>query len=264
MCEFYMAYANLEELMAMTQTMLSSLRKSLMEVADRMGFDREELDSNTAALRPVDHGAFPRLPFIPTLESKLGFKLPNLDSPDIAGQLYNIMSDAGIPPPSQPTVPRLLDALCNHYIEPLCDAPTFITEHPVALSPLAKSFRCPHTGQMVSARAELFINSREYANMYEEENSPIEQRAKFLQQLEFRGSDTAVDGQELNEESYLEALEYGLPPTGGWGLGLDRLVMLFTGSKRIGDVLPFGTLRNVVGLASRPATRAKQAKDEAT
>ncbi len=88
-------------------------------------------------------------------------------------------------------------------------------------------------------------------NMYEEENSPFAQRRKFLEQLAFRHVDGEGDGRPDIDESYLEALEWGLPPTGGWGLGVDRLVMLFTGQKRIGDVLPFGTLRNVVGLAAR-------------
>lgn len=257
MCEFYMPYADLEELMVMTQSMLANMRQTLISKADQAGFAKDKLESNTAELRSCEEGLFPRLPFIPTLESEMGCKLPDLDGPTAASDLVQLITRTqAMSIPTDPTLPRLLDALCSHYIEPLCKAPTFITEHPVALSPLAKSFRCPHTNQNVSARAELFIQGREYANMYEEENSPAAQRAKFLQQLALRrGSD---DGQiqGLNEESYVEALEYGLPPTGGWGMGVDRLVMLFTGQQRIGDVLPFGTLRNVVGLAAnrRPMT----------
>ena len=90
--------------------------------------------------------------------------------------------------------------------------------------------------------------------MYEEENSPFEQRRKFEEALTYRDDDAVpsirrLDNHEINE-SYLEALEWGLPPTGGWGCGIDRLVMLFSGANRIGDVLTFGTLRNVVNLAS--------------
>jgi lysyl-tRNA synthetase class 2 len=88
-------------------------------------------------------------------------------------------------------------------------------------------------------------------NAYEEENSPFEQRRKFLQQQEYHPngtSGTETEGVKI-DESYLEALEWGMPPTGGWGCGLDRLVMLFASKKRIADVLPFGTLRNVVSIA---------------
>ncbi len=80
--------------------------------------------------------------------------------------------------------------------------------------------------------------------MYEEENSPFEQREKFLQQAKWRDDENRA----VVDESYLEALEWGLPPTGGWGCGIDRLVMVFSGAKRIGDVLAFGSLRNVVNL----------------
>jgi lysyl-tRNA synthetase class 2 len=112
------------------------------------------------------------------------------------------------------------------------------------MAPLSKSFLCPRTNQSVSARAELFIQNRELANMYEEENSPFEQRAKFIQQAKWRDDENRA----MVDESYLEALEWGLPPTGGWGCGVDRLVMVFSGAKRISDVLAFGSLRNVVNL----------------
>ena len=99
--------------------------------------------------------------------------------------------------------------------------------------------------------------------MYEEENSPFEQRRKFEAQLRYKRGGVSSNSNELKEEggineSYLEALEWGLPPTGGWGCGIDRLCMLFTGSERIADVLPFGNLRNVVGLGrGRRGAKAK-------
>ena len=104
--------------------------------------------------------------------------------------------------------------------------------------------------------------------MYEEENSPFEQRRKFEEQLKYNGDNSSSSsnssssgdgddeqgkekvGGEINE-SYLEALEWGLPPTAGWGCGIERLCMLFSGAGRIGDVLPFGNLRNVVNLGRR-------------
>lgn len=95
----------------------------------------------------------------------------------------------------------------------------------------------------MAARAELFIEGKEVVNTYEEENSPSEQRRKFEDQV--RLSKDADDGPAQIDETYLEAMEWGLPATGGWGCGVDRLCMLFTGAKRIGDVLPFGNLRAV-------------------
>lgn len=100
------------------------------------------------------------------------------------------------------------------------------------------------------------MHGTELVNAYEEENSPIDQRRKLVDQLAHRDDENRA----LMDESYLEALEWGLPPTGGWGCGLDRLVMLFAGSNRIGDVLPFGTLRNVVALS--PGEGEKERADE--
>ena len=88
------------------------------------------------------------------------------------------------------------------------------------------------------------MHGRELVNTYEEENSPFEQRRKFTEQLKYRDE----ENEARVDESYLEALEWGLPPTGGWGCGMDRLCMLFAGTGRIGDVLSFGTLRNVVAV----------------
>lgn len=254
MCESYMPFADLDYLMGMTEKLLRTLHDKIRIMGGEqfndlpdtiVNFDHE--DSVTGFFSEP----FPRLPFVPSIEREIGRKLPNLDAPSATQDLINIFSNLDIALPAKPTLPRLLDALAGHYLEPLCDKPTFITEHPAIMSPLAKSFTCPETGHQLSARAELFIRGNEYANMYEEENSPFEQRKKFVEQLKYRAIDGESDGKAEVDESYLEALEWGLPPTGGWGMGVDRLVMLFTGQKRIGDVLPFGTLRNVVGLAQR-------------
>ncbi|GAB7356076.1 hypothetical protein MBLNU459_g6690t1 [Dothideomycetes sp. NU459] len=254
-CESYKPFADLPHLMAMTEDLLLTLHDKLRQMG-RQGFEELSdsiVDFDNGASDRVDifNAPFPRLPFIPTLEREMGRRLPNLDHEDATQLVLDLFSGLSLRCPPKPTLPRLLDALSAAYLEPLCDRPTFITEHPVILSPLAKSFTCPHTEQHVSARAELFIRGHEYANMYEEENSPLAQRNKFREQLRFREVDGEGDGRTDIDESYIEALEWGLPPTGGWGMGVDRLVMLFTGQKRIGDVLPFGTLRNVVGLATR-------------
>ena len=187
---------------------------------------------------------FKRIDFIPAIEDAIHSCLPELTASNAQSEVARLLLDKGIALPAIPTLPRLLDKLCAVYIEPQCSEPTFIINHPEALSPLSKSFRHRGTGQVVSARAELFVKYQEIVNTYEEENSPFEQRRKFIEQLAYRdeGDPTNID------ENYLKALEWGLPPTGGWGAGIDRICMLMSGSKRIGDVLPFGTLKDVVAL----------------
>ncbi|KAK3075085.1 mitochondrial lysine-tRNA synthetase [Teratosphaeriaceae sp. CCFEE 6253] len=240
-CEFYEALATLEDLMQTTEALLLSLQTCFEAL--RSGDVVKPLLTPHPDLR----GPYPRLEFIPALERQLGQKLPPLDHPDTSGNLVSVFEKHDLPIPGKPTIPRLLDALASHYLEPLCQQPTFITHHPAALSPLSKHFVCPTTGHTVAARAELFIQGREYANMYEEENSPVAQRRNFETQLQARRVDSEGDGVAEVDEAYLEVLEWGLPPTGGWGCGMDRLVMLLAGRERISEVLSFGNLRHVVG-----------------
>ncbi|KAF3002387.1 hypothetical protein E8E13_001953 [Curvularia kusanoi] len=237
-CEFYEVGATLPQLIARTEDLIHGLHTAIESLRSTY-FPTLSAPQDISFTTP-----FAQLPFIPTIERAINRPLPDLTSPTATTSLLALFSSLSLPVPQNPTLPRLLDALAETYIEPLCQNPTFITHHPEALSPLSKSFICPTTSQRVAARVELFIAGREYVNAYEEENSPFEQRRKFLQQQEFH-----AEGQGAIDESYLEALEWGMPPTGGWGCGLDRLVMLFSSRKRIADVLPFGTLRNVVSIA---------------
>ncbi|KAJ5037552.1 uncharacterized protein L3040_007724 [Drepanopeziza brunnea f. sp. 'multigermtubi'] len=239
-CEFYKAFADLEQLMSMTEAMLSGIATQVSSLISTTLTSLPVMD--TAAF----HQPFARIPFIPAIEAGLGEKLPDLSSPSAEKDTIALFKAHDIPLPLSPTLPRLLDKLSSIYIEPRCTLPTFITHHPSCMAPLSKSFRCSQTSQAVSARAELFIQNREVANMYEEENSPLAQREKFVQQLQWRDDENCASV----DESYLEALEWALPPTGGWGAGVDRLVMLFAGRERISDVLAFGSLRNVVNLGS--------------
>jgi lysyl-tRNA synthetase class 2 len=202
-------------------------------------------DSNTGTLNPTSANfatPFRRIDFITGIEEGAGRKLPDLETPEALEQVKSIFTDLSLPLPTNPNLPRLLDELCSIYVEPQCVDPTFIINPPECLSPLSKSFIHPTTQQRVAARGELFIEGKEVVNTYEEENSPFEQRRKFEDQLRY--SKEADEPGDI-DESYLEALEWGLPSTGGWGCGIDRLCMLFTGAKRIGDVLPFGNLRAV-------------------
>ena len=231
-CEFYRTYTDLEELIHATEHMLHqmTIKVNILEHID---------------FTPP----YPRLDFISAIEAESGCELPNLSDPDSdpIPFLIKMMQDRFIGIPEKPTLTRLLDKLCSHYLEPRCQAPTWIINHPECLSPLSKSFVHEASGQIVAARAELFVHKQEIVNTYEEENSPIAQREKFIKQLKYND---AEDIDEKLDESYLEALEYGMPPTGGWGCGIERLTMLFGGTKRIADTLAFGTLKNVVALGS--------------
>ncbi|KAI7514708.1 lysyl-tRNA synthetase-like protein [Hortaea werneckii] len=251
-CEFYEACATLDSLMTKTEILLKGIKQRIDEA--RATASSDPVSSGFSRLKDLPgveldlQSPFKRLEFIPALEEAMKTPLPNLSNPDAHENLLSLFTAKNLDIPTKPTLPRLLDALAAHYLEALCTHPTFITHHPAALSPLSKHFRCPRTGQTIAARAELFIRGREYANMYEEENSPFAQRRNFLEQLRYRAVDGEGDGQKEVDESYLEALEWGMPPTGGWGCGVDRLVMLFSGRERMSEVLAFGSLRNVVGL----------------
>tara|TARA_R110002003_G_scaffold228_9_gene16661 strand:- start:7919 stop:8848 length:930 start_codon:yes stop_codon:yes gene_type:complete len=237
-CEFYEVGATLPDVIARTEQLIHGLHTAIESL-------RSTYFPTLKSPEGIDFTTpFAQLSFIPTIEKATGRKLPDLSAPDATERLLSLFHDLEIVAPKDASLPRLLDTLAEVYIEPLCKAPTFITHYPEALSPLSKSFLDPTTNQRVASRVELFINGREYVNAYEEENSPFEQRRKFMQQLDFQ-----TEGQGAIDESYLEVLEWGMPPTGGWGCGLDRLVMLFASKKRIADVLPFGTLRNVVSIA---------------
>ncbi|KAH6643156.1 hypothetical protein C7974DRAFT_329128 [Boeremia exigua] len=237
-CEFYEVGATLPQLIERTESLVFGLHSAIESL-------RSTYFPTLTAPEGINFTApFRQLPFIPTIERASGHTLPDLTSPTATADVLTFFESLSLTAPPNPTLPRLLDTLAETYIEPLCQDPTFITHHPEALSPLSKSFVCPTTSQRVAARVELFIAGREYVNAYEEENSPFEQRRKFMQQQTYH-----AEGQGAIDESYLEALEWGMPPTGGWGCGLDRLVMLFANKKRIADVLPFGTLRNVVSIA---------------
>lgn len=271
MCEFYSAYTNLADLINETEELLYSLAKHSQELISTQLTSLPSIDLSRF-VRP-----FKQVEFIPGLEEAIGIRFPKLTAEGALPELLAVLKLAGIRVPGEVpnSLPKLLDRLAAIFLEPMSfNEPLFITNHPVCMSPLAKGFLCQKTYQLVSARAELFVGGRELANMYEEENDPEEQKRKLAAHRNLVNKPNGEIGFEnrpaeeehpttLAEEadkdewetspldqSYIRALDYALPPTGGWGCGVERLVMLFSGANRISDCLSFGTLRNVVGLSA--------------
>ena len=138
------------------------------------------------------------------------------------------------------TKARVLLAIFDAKVEGNLIEPVFVTEHPLEVSPLAKAL--DESGEF-AARFELFIGGREIANGYSELNDPMEQRRRFASQVEQKNM--GIEETQAVDDDYCIALEQGMPPTGGLGIGMDRLIMLITGAASIRDVILFPTMRNL-------------------
>lgn len=183
---------------------------------------------------------FKRMDILEELSKEVGAEItgPLLEKEEGRELLDKLCRDKNIECRAPRSASRLLDKLAGEYLESKCHNPTFLMNHPKIMSPLAKEHR---EKEGVTERFELFMLGKEVCNAYTELNDPFDQRRRFEQQVVDKNAGDE-EAQEIDED-FCTALEYGMPPAAGWGLGIDRLVMMLTGAQNIRDVLFFPTMR---------------------
>lgn len=232
MCEFYQAHMDYEGMMAF----LEPLVRYTAEAAAKAVTHGSEAEHTVEV--PDFSAPFQRIEILPALEEALGCTLPDANCNDSAEEWLALCRKHGVRVAAPHTTARAVDKLIGHFLEPRCQSPTFLVNHPLLMSPLAKQHR---SIPGVAERFELFINGMEVANGYSELNDPEEQRRRFEQQQQARErGDEECHGKNA---SFVTALRHGLPPTAGCGIGIDRLVQVLTGTASIRDVILFPLLR---------------------
>lgn len=237
--EAYAAYMDYNDLMELIEDLISSLVYSLFGTYKIQYHPngRESEEVMEINFEPP----FERIDMMGRLEEEIGEKLPDpadLDTPEASAALWKICERHEVECPPPRTSARLLDKLVGHFIEEKCLNPTYIMNHPVAMSPLAKYHRA-RPG--LTERFECFIAKKEVVNCYTELNDPLDQRKRFEQQAAQKAA--GDDEAQMIDETFCTALEYGLPPTGGIGMGIDRLTMFLTDNNNIKEVLLFPAMR---------------------
>lgn len=219
--EAYQAYANLEDMMNLTEEIIRYVAKKLNKT--KLTYKGVEIDFSKPFTRinMVDAiKKYAKIDFNEVKDDKQALALAKKDGLEIL--------------PHQKTRGHIMNAFFEKYCEEKLLQPTFVVGHPLDISPLAKK---DPKDPRVTRRFELFICAKEYANAFSELNDPMDQLARFEAQIKEKELGNA-EANEVDME-YIDALEYGLAPTGGVGIGIDRLVMLFTGRESIRDVLLF-------------------------
>jgi len=231
MLEFYQAYADYVEMMDVVEALVGNAA-----LAVRTALAAVDRPDNAAAFEPMlEAGGFPRVEWLPALSRGVG--VPDVLALDDAA-LRAAAKKVGVQGTDKLLRPKLLDELFQFHVESKIDRPTFVIDYPIELSPLAK----PKRGNpALTERFELFAKGKEIANAFSELNDPIDQRRRFEAQAKLKAAGDEEAGSV--DEDYLRAMEYGMPPMGGVGIGLDRLFMYLTGTQHIRDAILFPTMR---------------------
>ncbi|MEC2073592.1 lysine--tRNA ligase [Alkalihalophilus marmarensis] len=226
MIELYEAYADYQDIMELTEELVAHIAREVLGTT-KVTYGEYEVD-----LEPK----WTRVHMVDAIKEKSGVDFwPEMTDEEARA----LAKEHKVPVKETMTYGHVVNEFFEHFVEESLIQPTFIYGHPTAISPLAK--KNPEDERFTD-RFELFIVGREHANAFSELNDPIDQRQRFEQQLVER--EQGDDEAHMMDEDFVESLEYGMPPTGGLGIGIDRLVMLLTNSPSIRDVLLFPQMRN--------------------
>ena len=229
MMECYVAYKDYRWMMDMTEELLRTVTDALHD-APVVEFEGHEIDL-------ADE--WDRVPFFEAIEDATGYDLYQAGADRVYDVAANELGLDEVAP--EMDLGALLDEIFSETVEPSLIQPTFVTDYPVELSPLAKKHR---EKEGLVERFELVMAGREIANAFSELNDPQDQRERFEAQARQRAQEVdGVEPEDLIDEDYLRALEYGMPPAAGLGIGIDRLTMILTGQESIRDVILFPLLR---------------------
>lgn len=222
--EIYVAYKDYLWMMDFTERMIERV------VTEVFGTDTVKVGDNEICFKRP----FKRISMIDSIKEKTGIDITGMDE----AQLREVCKQLNIEIDDTMGKGKLIDEIFGEKCEGTYIQPTFITDYPVEMSPLCKRHR---DNPELTERFELMVNGKELANAYTELNDPIDQRARFEEQMKLseRGDNEAM----FIDQDFLRAMEYGMPPTSGMGIGIDRLVMLLTGQLAIQEVLFFPTMR---------------------
>ena len=229
MMECYVAYKDYRWMMNVTEDLVRTVATALHDTPT-VAFEGHDIDLG---------GEWPRLSFFEAIEDATGFDLYRADAERVYDVAANELELQEVTPDMD--LGALLDEVFSETVEPGLIQPTFITDHPIELSPLAKTHR---EKEGLVERFELVVAGREIANAFSELNDPQDQRERFEKQARRRAREVdGVEPEDLIDQDYLRALEYGMPPAAGLGVGIDRLTMILTGQGSIRDVILFPLLR---------------------
>jgi len=225
MMEVYQAYTDYHGMMELAESMISSVAQEVLGTT-KISYQGTEID-----LTPP----WPRLTMVEAVKKYADVDFNNIKTDEEA---IKAAKEKGLTIEGKPTKGEVLNLFFEEFAEQNLIQPTFIIDYPVEVSPLTK--RKPDQPELTE-RFELFITGREFGNAYSELNDPIDQKERFLDQV--RKREAGDEEANMMDDDFVTALEHGLPPTGGLGIGIDRLVMLLTDSYSIRDVLLFPTMK---------------------